>query len=157
MLWAFHPDYDKRAKFRGMAYLKPEPWMQHSAYERWGDDFLPPEEVYVAIREFMVHEEDRLELYRYCIQYNRRNPLIVRPCLVPFPMFSKGERVKVVSLKNDRLAEVYSDPRILLGEMATCTEKSSGGAMTTIRFDREELNRGFKHIGFSSIDLRQAE
>lgn len=83
-LLEFHPDYDTRLKFRGYARIALETWMEHPAYENRGKCPLPDGEVdYVEVREFMIHEDDRAELYRYCSQetptHKRYAPLIIWP------------------------------------------------------------------------------
>lgn len=155
VLWEFHPDYDYRAKFRGQAYLQPEEWMVHDAYARRGVGWLKPEEVYVAVREFMVHEQDRQEIYRWCGQ-NHHKPLIIHPCPDPLPHFKRKERVRVVSVTDARFKEFYADPNSLIGELATCIEDSGGGGRTWIRFDRDALNRGGEYVSVNSEDLRHA-
>lgn len=72
-LLEFHPDHDNRMKFRGIAYIKPEPWMEHSAYERWQGK----SQECVAVREFMVHEADRRELYSYSNRYLSGRAIII--------------------------------------------------------------------------------
>lgn len=72
-LLEFHPDHDNRMKFRGIAYIKSEDWMKHEAYERYHGQH----QECVAIREFMVHEADRRELYSYSNRYLQGRAIII--------------------------------------------------------------------------------
>lgn len=148
-LLEFHPSYDDRMKFRGTAYLKPEEWMQHEAYERCGVGWL--ERPFICIREFMIHEDDRREMYRYCEEHDHK-PIIIRKQPLPFPLFARGARVICVAPDNNLVTEAH------VGQTATVI-KSTQGAMTTVRFDNPELNAGigggtYPSIGVSSISLR---
>lgn len=83
-LLEFHPDYDQRMKFRGFARIMLETWMAHPAYEHRGECTLPDGDViYAEVREFMIHEQDRAELYRYCSTASQGHtqyaPLIIWP------------------------------------------------------------------------------
>lgn len=72
-LLEFHPDHSARDRFRGEAYINPEPWMEHEAYEhKRGNN-----REYVVVREFMVHLMDANELYRYSNRYLRNAAIII--------------------------------------------------------------------------------
>ncbi len=154
-LLEFHPSYDDRAKFRGSAYLKPEDWMQHEAYERCGVGWL--EHPYVYIREFMIHEDDRREMYRYCEQH-KRAPIIIEKQPVPFPMFNRHDRVICVAVDGN-LAHLSNVAEEYIGQIATVIKKSTDGGMTIVHWDTPQLNVGldrhvYPSVGVSSINLR---
>ncbi|HEX3643711.1 MAG TPA: hypothetical protein VHV10_20670 [Ktedonobacteraceae bacterium] len=153
-LLEFHPDWDNRAKFRSVAYVKPEDWMEHSAYTRLGEGYL--EQPYVSIREFMIHEDDRQELMKHSAEHAKHGAIIVHPCPLPFPLFAKKERVITVEYKRDE-GDLTPPP----GQLGTTTEKSSPGGMTTVAFDDPECNKGhdgriYPAISIPSIALRTA-
>ncbi len=149
-LLEFHPDFDYRYKFRGFAYIAPQPDLW---YPLCGVGFL--EKPYMEVNEVFIHEDDRREMMEYCrtetASHKQYTPLVIWPCPLPFPMFEVDDRVVVV--KTD---EEYGGQK-MLGALATVTEASSMGNMTTVRFDMEELNRGFKAVSFISANLRKVE
>ena len=154
-LLEFHPDWDNRAKFRSVAYIKPEPWMEHNAYTRLGEGYL--DEPYVSVREFMIHEDDREELLEYCAEHVKHGSLIIHSCPLPFPIFAKRERVITVEYKQDG-SDLTPSP----GQIGTATENSSHGGMTTVTFNDPQYNKGhdgriYPAISVPSIALRRAE
>ena len=84
-LLEFHPDNKTCFRCRSTAYVKPEVWMEHEAYQRAGEGYLKPAEQYVPIREFMILEEDREELLTYCAKSRDHGSLIIHPCPRPLP------------------------------------------------------------------------
>jgi hypothetical protein len=153
-LYEFHPDYDYRLKFRGFAYVPPQrDLLGNGNFTMCGEGFL--EEPYMRVSETACHEDGVRAITHWCQYANDGSPLIIRPCPTPFPMFAKGDRVRVASMSNPD--SMFADHEEVIGQLATCTAVSSIGAMSTIRFDNETLNHGFKEIGFWSIDLRLVE
>jgi len=154
-LLEFHPSYDDRMKSRGTAYLRPEEWMEHEAYEMCGVGFL--EKPYVYIREFMIHEDDRREMYRYCEKHDHK-PIVIQKQPVPFPMFKRGERVICVAA-DTHMAHITNASEEYIGQIATVIKKSSEGGMTIVHWDTPQLNVGldrhvYPSVGVSSISLR---
>lgn len=158
-LLEFHPDYDNRMKFRGYALIKPRPETDRPEhrhiYERHGVGFL--DEPYLSIREFFIHPDDLRELMDWCSKTTRAarhyKPLIIHKCSRPFPMFKRGDRVIALEYKDEHYDTVEAGQA---GHIATITGNSSGGGMSSVRFDDEVLNRGFKSVGLPSIALREA-
>jgi hypothetical protein len=149
-LLEFHPDFDPRMKMRGRAYIKRADWMEHPAYEVAGAGFL--ETPYVEIREFMIHQADRAEMYRWS-RTHQYATIIIEKQPIPFPLFAKGDRV-VCICEDERWPK-----RVLIGQIGTITERSSGGGMSSVRWDKEECNKGsdgviYKSLGISSSCLR---
>lgn len=142
-LLEFHPDFDERAKFRSTAYVKPEAWMEHPAYERCGDGFLAEDQVYVSVREFMIHEEDRRELMSYCAKYLDHGTLLIYPCKRPFPIFHRGARVVVIQYKTE-----YDDTSRYAGQRGKIISSSRGGRS-------EVLLESGERIGSASVALRE--
>jgi hypothetical protein len=159
-LYEFHPDYDNRAKFRSYAYTSiPADTLQGGRYHTgvytiMGQGYL--EHPYLSVRELSIHEADLRELMDYCrSQPHMASPLVIHPCPLPFPMFSKGDRVVVVGKDSH-------DSEARRGQTGTITEDSSGGGMSSVHFENDEYNRGtdgrqYPSIGMPSINLRKLE
>ena len=155
-LLEFHPDYDNRLKFRSHAYTSiPDDVIQNGRYHTgvyslMGQGYL--EKPYLNVRELSIHEADLRELMDYCrAQPHPAAPLVIHPCPLPFPMFSKDDRITVVD--KDTLS---------YGQTGTIAEDSSGGGMSRVHFDNDEYNRGtdgqiYPAIGMPSISLRKLE
>jgi hypothetical protein len=100
-LYEFHPDFDNRMKFRSYAYTSiPDDLIQGGRYHTgvytvMGQGYL--EKTYLSVRETVIHEGDLRELMDYCCEqtdlHKRYTPIIIHPCLLPFPMFAAGDRV----------------------------------------------------------------
>jgi hypothetical protein len=159
-LYEFHPDYDNRAKFRSYAYTSiPEDILRDGRYHTgvytiMGQGYL--EKPYLYVRELSIHEADLRELMDYCrARPHPAQPLVIHPCPLPFPMFTKGDRVTVVG-------EDSHESRDRIGQTGTIVEDSAGGGMSTVHFDNDEYNKGtdgriYKSIGMPSISLRKLE
>ncbi len=159
-LYEFHPDYDNRAKFRSYAFTSiPADLIKNGRYHTgvytiMGQGYL--EQPYLSIRELSIHEADLRELMDYCrVQPHPAAPLIIHPCPLPFPMFTKGDRVVVVGKDTH-------DDEGRMGQTGTIAEDSSPGGMSMVLFDNDEYNQGtdgriYKSIGMPSISLRKLE
>ena len=159
-LYEFHPDFDNRSKFRSYAFTSiPDDVIQGGRYHTGvyhiaGQGYL--EHPYLEVRELSIHEADLRELMDYCrARRYPAEPVVIHPCPLPFPMFSKGDRVTVVGKDSHE-----SPDRI--GQTATVVGDSSGGGMSTVHFDNDEYNRGtdgriYKSIGMPSSSLRKLE
>lgn len=159
-LYEFHPDYDRRGKFRSYAFTSiPADLIKNGRYHTgvytvMGQGYL--EKPYLSVRELSIHEVDLRELMDYCrAQPHPAAPLIIHPCPLPFPMFAAGDRIIVVG------KDVHeSESRI--EQTGTIAEDSSPGGMSMVHFDTDEYNRGtdgriYKAIGMPSISLRKLE
>jgi hypothetical protein len=149
-LLEYHPDNDNRMKCRGRAYVPNVPELAEGdiTYPLVGEGFL--DNPYREINEVFIHPEDNRAMKQHCAKYLDYGPIILVKCPLPFPMFKKGTRVRVV--QPDERGPEYAH----VGELATLAEDSSGGGMSSIRYDKPELNKGFKSLGIASICLREA-
>jgi len=159
-LYEFHPDYDRRSKFRSYAFTSiPADLIQGGRYHTgvysiMGLGYL--EKPYLSIRELSIHEADLRELMDYCrSQPHPASPIVIHPCPLPFPMFAKGTRVIVIG------KDTHGDEG-RLGQAGTIAEDSSPGGMSSVTFDTDEYNRGtdgriYKAIGMPSSSLRKLE
>jgi len=137
-LLEFHPDFEERAKFRGHALVRPREEFrrpEHAPiYRMCGDGYL--EQPYISINEVFIHDADLAEMMRWCRRELARRkqytPLIIHPQPLPFPLFERGTRVRVLPYK-DRDCDTVADKQA--GQLATTAEKSSLGAMTQVTFD----------------------
>jgi len=136
-LLEFHPDFAPRLKFRGYAYVKAQPELlrpEHAhIYCICGESYL--NEPYISISEVFIHETDLQEMMRYCRK--QAQPIIIHPCSLPFPMFSRGQRVVTVEYKRKN-RDLTPSP----GQLGTVTENSSYAGKTSVRFDDLEWNKG---------------
>src|SRR6266699_1660621 len=158
-LLEFHPDYDTRLKFRSYALVRPRPELtrpEHAhIYRMCGTGYL--EQPYISISEVFIHPVDLVEMMDYCRkQPHPAAPLVIHPCPLPFPMFSKGDRVVCIKAESDLATAAH------VGQHATVAEDSSAGNGTMVTFDIPELNKGtdgriYPAIGFASSSLRKLE
>jgi hypothetical protein len=162
-LYEFHPDFDNRLKSRSYAYTSiPDDLIQDGRYHTgvytvMGQGYL--EYPYLNVRETSIYETDLRELMDYCReqtnQHKRYASIIIYPCPLPFPMFTKGDRVTTIG-------KDAHDSEICIGQTGTIAEDSSPGGMSSVHFDDDEYNRDtdgriYKSIGMPSISLRHLE
>ena len=100
-LLEFHPDWDVRMNFRSYAYTSiPADLVQCGRYHTgvstlMGQGYL--EHPYLSVRELSLHEADLRELLDYCrAQPHPAAPLSIHPCPLPFPLWSRGDRITVI-------------------------------------------------------------
>ncbi len=80
-LLEFWPDYDPRMKMRGRVLVRPTKKLMEKYA---GNPSIPYDENWMELREFMLHEEDRQNLYIHCARKLDGGALIIhraRPTL----------------------------------------------------------------------------
>jgi len=140
-LLEFHPDMTETKRGRGSSYahVKPHPELllpEHShIYPPCGEGYLP--EPYLRISEMYLYHEDVREMLSWC-QQNDYRPIIVHKCPLPYPVFKRGARVRVIA-----------GPEAFLNQEGTVTSFNSG--FCRVKFEKKGIIRTFDALHLTPL------